>query len=220
MTALFVVLTFVLFIIIDILVLKFQKKKHPAFENAPISVFNKKGLLFPENILISKGHTWVQILQGGLVKIGIDDFVMKALGKLSIIDIVKENTVVKKGDIIFQGAVGRKRVSFRSPIEGTIKMVNKETIGKLLNDPYENSWGIILSPINMEENLNTLKSGNELTEWLRSEFIRLKEFLSNRIPKLELAGATMHDGGNIIEGAVSNISEDGIQDFEKEFLTY
>jgi len=220
MTALFVVFTFVLFIIIDIIVLKAQRKKHPAFDLSPIVVFNKSSLLHPEKFFVSSGHTWAQILQDGLVKIGIDDFVLKALGKLSIIDIAKENTVVKKGDIVLQGAFGRKRVTFRSPIDGVVKTANKEIIGKLVNDPYKKNWGLILAPTNIEENFKSLKSGKELVEWLKEEFIRLKDFLSISIPKLELPGVTMHDGGNIVEGAVANINEEGVHNFEKEFLTF
>jgi glycine cleavage system H lipoate-binding protein len=200
--------------------LKAQRKKHPAFDLSPIAVFNKSSLLYPEKFFVSPGHTWAQILQDGLVKIGIDDFVLKALGKLSIADLAKENTIVKKGDIVLQGTFGRKKVAFRSPIDGVVKTANKEIIGKLVNDPYKKSWGLIISPTNIEENFKSLKSGNELVEWLKEEFIRLKDFLSISMPKLELAGVTMHDGGNIVEGAVANINEDGVHDFEKEFLTF
>jgi glycine cleavage system H lipoate-binding protein len=220
MTALFVVFTFILFILADILVLRMQNKKHPAFENSPISVFNKKNISFPKAIHISKGHTWAKLLKDGFIKIGIDDFVIKALGKISIINIVNENTNIKKGDIVFQGAVGSERVSFRSPIEGTIKTVNKKIIGKIISDPYENDWGLVLSPSGNQENFKSLKSGDELAKWLKDEFIRLKDFLSKNQPKLELVGTTYYDGGNIVEGAVAKISEDGIQDFEKEFLVF
>lgn len=220
MTALFVGITFILFILIDILVLRTQKRKHPAFDLSPIAVFNKGSFVQNEKVYISPGHTWAQILNDGLVKIGIDDFVLKALGKLSVIDVAKENTEINRGDIIFRGEFDRKRISFRSPIDGEVKTVNKEIIGGVLDDPYKKGWGLIISPKNLEENLRSLKTGNEVTKWFKEEFLRLKDFLSENMPKLELAGITMHDGGNIIEGAVAKINEEGIKDFEKEFLTF
>jgi glycine cleavage system H lipoate-binding protein len=219
MTALFVVLTFILFILIDILVLRAQKKKHPAFDQSSVAVFNKRSFILPERLYISPGHTWVQKLSDGLVKIGIDDFALKALGELSIINLMKENTNIKKGDVALQAAFGRKKISFRSPIDGVVKSENKEIVGKLLNDPYKKGWGLIISPTNLEENLKSLRTGDEVVKWLKGEFIRLKDFLSLNMPKLELTGVTMQDGGNIVEGAVANINEEGIQNFEKEFLT-
>ncbi|MCX6152402.1 MAG: hypothetical protein NTX22_17890 [Ignavibacteriales bacterium] len=220
MVALFVAITFVLFIVIDILVLKAQRKKHPAFQTSLTAVFNKKSFNFPEKIFVSPGHTWAKVLQDGLVKIGIDDFAVKALGKISITDIAQKDTIIKRGDVILQAAFGRKKVAFRSPLEGIIKSVNSDIIGKLVTDPYNTNWGLVVAPSKGEENFKYLKTGDELVKWLKEEVTRLKDFLSSNMPKLELAGATMHDGGNIVEGAVSNINEEGIHDFEKEFLTF
>ncbi len=219
MVALFVAITFILFIVIDIFVLKVQRKKHPALVNSAYSVFNKKSFHLPEGILVSKGHTWAKILKDGLVEIGIDDFATKALGKLSIISLAKEGTEIKSGDIIFQAAVGRKGIKFRSPVDGYIKTANSDLIGKILDNPYGN-WGITVIPAGIEKNKINLFEGKQLTEWLKNEMERLKDFLSLNSAKVELAGVTMHDGGNIMEGAVANINEDGIQSFEKEFLTF
>ena len=220
MTVLFVVLTFILFVLVDILVLKAHKKKLSELNLPPIAVFSLKNLLHPEKFYISPGHTWVQVLQDGLVKIGIDDFVLKAFGKLSIINISGESTIVKKGDIVFQGAFDGKSVSFRSPVDGVVKFVNKEIVGNIVDDPYNESWGLIISPTKLEENLQSIKSGNELTKWLKNEFVRLKDFLSVNMANVGLAGVTMHDGGNIIEGAVAKMNDKGVQNFEKEFLTF
>ncbi len=219
MVALFVAITFILFIAVDILVLKVQRKKHPALSNSDFSVFNKRSFHLPADMLLSKGHTWVKILKEGIAEIGIDDFIIKALGKLSVINLAKEGTEVKAGDIILQAVVDKKSINFRSPVNGLIKNANSTLIGRTLDNPYSN-WGIKIIPAGFEKDRTNLLEGKQLADFIKNEVIRLKDFLSLHSPKEGLVGVTMHDGGNIVEGAVSNIDEKGLEDFEKEFLTF
>jgi len=219
MVALFVAITFILFIAVDILILKVQRKKHPALYNPDIPVFNKRSFHFPAELLLSKGHTWIKILKDGIVEVGIDDFIIKALGKLSVINLAKEGAEIKTGDVILQAVVDKKSLNFRSPINGLVKKVNSSLIGQAIEDPYTN-WGIIVVPAGIDKDRSNLMEGKQLADWLKNEVVRLKDFLSLHTPKIGLVGVTMHDGGNIVEGAVANIDETGIEDFEKEFLTF
>ncbi|MGE5400295.1 MAG: hypothetical protein ACM3S2_07815 [Ignavibacteriales bacterium] len=220
MVALFVVLTFVLFIVVDIFVLKAQRKSHPALTKSPGAVFNKGSISHPELVYVSKGHTWIQPLTDGTARVGIDDFVLKALGKLSITKIAPEQSRVKRGETILEGTCGNTSVSFRSPVDGTVKSVNKGILNKTLSEPYQSGWGLVISLSNWEGNLKDLKTGTTLNSWLKDEVSRLKDFLAVSSLKPELAGITMHDGGNIVEGAVSNIDAESMKNFEKEFLTF
>lgn len=220
MVALFVLFTFIIFIVVDIVVLKLQKKNHPAFEETVTkAVFNKKSILVPENIYISKGHTWVEQLKDGSAKIGIDDLVMKALGRITLANITEEGKRIKYGDVILSGNLDGKKFNFRSPVDGVVKTINKDLSAKQIDNPYK-EWGLTVEPENLGKNLKNLKSGDELIHWLKDEFNKLKEFLGSYPIKPELAGITMHDGGNIVEGAVANINNEGLEKFETEFLTF
>jgi glycine cleavage system H protein len=226
MVALLVLLTAALFIIGDILVVKHRKAKQVATENysrSPLTsaapVFTKKSILAPEGYYFYKGHTWAKIFENGLLKIGVDDFVLKALGKISIEKIVPENRFVKQGDIILEGKFDSKFVKFRSPVFGIVRSVNQNIIGKALNDPYED-WGLVIAPINMEDNLNTLKKSHIAIDWMKDEFKRLKDFLSENAFRAEPVGVTMYDGGNVIQGALAKIDDEGMKQFEEEFLSF
>jgi len=226
MVAILVLITAAIFIIADILVVRYKRSHNSVMEGlakSPLSsttpVFTKKSILAPEGYYFYRGHTWARVFEGGLLKIGIDDFVHKALGKIIVEKIVPENRFVKQGDVIFEGKFDSKTVSFRSPVFGIVRSVNQGIIGKSMNDPYKD-WGLIIAPINMEDNLNTLKKSHFAVEWMKDEFKRLKDFLSENAFRAQPVGVTMYDGGNVIEGAVSRIDEEAAKQFEEEFLSF
>jgi glycine cleavage system H protein len=224
MVAIFVLFTFLLFIAIDMLVLKIQKKKHPAFQGrspiADLAVFTKEFFQAPLELFLSKGHTWAQKNESGLIKVGIDEFILKALGKVTLIKTAEAGQSVKKGDILFEGTVNNKVLNFRSPVEGTVKFINPNILNRRITDPYGDDWGLLLAANNFAEEKNSLFTGNDLKSFLNKEFSRLKDFLHAHTLRPELAGATMLDGGNVVEGAISSISEKGIEEFEKDFLNF
>lgn len=219
MVALFVVLTFIVFILVDIFILKAQKKKHPAFEETSSPVFNKKSLILPKGIFISPGHTWALAEHDGSARIGIDDMIFKALGRISVADLAREGAEIKRGDIIAGAVAGNKRFNFRSPLNGTIKSVNSDLLGKEISDPYSN-WAVQIKPSKYNEDVKDLRTGSALADWLNQEFTRFKDFLNANMMKPELVGHTMLDGGNIAEGAVAHIDQEAQEKFEKEFLTF
>jgi glycine cleavage system H lipoate-binding protein len=222
MVALYVLLGFVLLLTIDAFVIKAEKKFHPAFrkkyhihENV---VFNNISVSVPADSYVSKGHTWAELQGNGMVKIGIDEFAVKSIGQFIVTGIVKPGTFVKKGDPIIDLKLGEKNLSFRSPVDGSISYVNDDLIGKSISDPYGEDWGAIISPVNFDKNASSLRTNEKVVDWMKNEFLRLKNYLISNSVQLQTAGIMMQDGGNIIEGAVSQLSRDSVKQFETEFL--
>ncbi len=93
MVALYVLLGFVLLILIDAFVIKAEKKYHPAFKkNYEIIeniLFDNISVTVPADSYISKGHTWAELQGNGLVKIGVDEFALKTIGKFIVTNIAK-----------------------------------------------------------------------------------------------------------------------------------
>jgi glycine cleavage system H lipoate-binding protein len=214
MVALFVVLTFILFILIDFLVLKAQGKKHPAFST--VKVFDS-GFMYPGDIYLSTGHTWLKMLKEGFVRIGVDEFIQKALAGIKFITLLTEGTRVQKGDILFSAVSGDKMVNFYAPVSGTIKKVNTAMENRGIDDPYKN-WVVSIQPENINADLKGMKFSESATNWLAEEYARLKDFLSFHTNEMAVAGTTIHDGGNIMEGVVTSLNTNSIKEFENQFL--
>ncbi len=229
MVALYVLLGFILLLIIDAFVIKAEKKYHPAFkkkyEIIENVVFDNISVAVPADSYLSKGHTWAELLGNGLVKIGVDEFILKSVGKFIVTKISKPGTLIKKGDELIEVKLGEKIINLRSPIDGTVNYINDSLIGKNISDPYGEDWGVIMSPVNFDKNAVSLRVNENVVEWMKSEFLKLKDYLRNNLVQpymtdghTQLAGATMLDGGKIVEGAVSQLNQESIKKFEDEFL--
>jgi len=222
MVAIFVLTAFLFFILVDLVVLKFQGKNHPAFEPSfsqfDLSMFEKNRFVIPENTFFSKGHTWLKEEKNGLVNVGIDEFGMMALGTLSILNCAVTDKELKRGDVLFEGAYGNKNVKFLSPVNGVVQTVNSNIIGKNISNPYK-TWGVQLLSKDFSENHEKFYSGNDAANWIKKEYVKLKSFINTHSPKLNLAGETMYDGGKLSNDMLYSLVDKSASDFEKEFLS-
>lgn len=222
MVAISVLSAFLIVIAVDLIVLKVQRKNHPAFEPSfsqiEFQISNGNVFTFPSNIFFSKGHTWHKKNKEGLLEIGIDPFGWTALGALSILKCAEPGAEVKRGTMLFEGCYGNKNIKFLSPVSGIIKSVNNNIIGKKISDPFA-AWGIQLISKDSPKNKDLFFIGIEALNWMKNEFSRLKTFIETHSSKIELAGETMYDGGSLSNDLAGLLDNQSINDFEKEFLS-
>lgn len=220
MVAIFVLVLFLSALIIDLLLLNFQGKYHPAFEQAfsPLDkiLFNKNNYLFPSDLQLSKGHTWLRKNNDGTVDLGLDSFGKIILGTVPIISYAAEGRQIKLGDILFEATRGDNKIKFLSPINGNVKAINKNLDGNLISDTYS-TWNLKLIPENYSENEKMLISGKKAKNWIKNEFKELKKFIDLYSPENSSTGVTMYDGGSISDDAVSFIVFNNSNDFEMKF---
>jgi glycine cleavage system H lipoate-binding protein len=214
MAYIFVILTLLIALTIEHII---ARKRKPVFVSSisDIPVFNKSSIYTPVGYLISKYHTWAHPEENA-VKVGIDNFAIKALGNVFIKNIVNPGKSVKEGDTIINAEVHGQRINFKSPVSGTIRAVNKNLFNNSVKDAYGKDWGLL---IEKHENGEDLMSGSEAHHWLKKEMRRLKDFLAESSFSPEAVGVTMYDGGNIVEGVLSSLSSKVIPDFEEHFLS-
>lgn len=222
MVAIFVLSLFILMLSIDILVLKTQGKSHPAFETIPseidVSLVPQNLFAVPSDVLLSNGHTWVKHNKEGLLNVGIDAFGNTALGDLSIIGCPENGIELTRGDVIFEGTYGNKKVKFLSPVSGIVESINSTVIGKKLFNPY-NEWAVKILPKEGNLHVEGFLTGNNASTWMKKEFIKLKNFLESNSQETAIVGATMYDGGSLSKDVHIVLSDKSVTDFEKEFLS-
>jgi glycine cleavage system H lipoate-binding protein len=222
MVALFVLAAFIFFIALDFVVLAIQGKTHPAFEKvlslSGLTILPEMEIKVPRDVVLSKGHVWMKKNKSGIVKLGTDEFVNKALGNIAIHNDLSIGKELKRGDVIFEGTVGNRKLKFRSPVSGIVNSINSNSVDSEYPDIYSN-WSVELSSGKFTNDKGLFFSGSSALDWLKKEFIKLDDFLKVYSVKPELAGVTMYDGGKVIEGASIEVIKNITEDFEKEFLS-
>lgn len=225
MVALFVLLTFILIISINLIVTKVREKRITVFEETPepasYSVFTKESIYVPQGLYYSRGHTWLNITEEGKLKLGIDDFLNKVLKPHKVNVLVSEGSKVNRGEPIFEIYTNSSKVRIFSPIDGVISSLNRTVLEHpelIRENPYRENWFAEIETSNVKEAIPTFKIGKEVVNWMKEEVNRFKDLLAHLSPKPALVGATLYDGGNIVEGVAKLLDDQSISKFEEEFL--
>ena len=107
------------------------------------------GILSIENIpkrtYFSNANVWMRKKIYGLILIRIE---LSKHNSLTITKIVDTRTIVKTNDLIFSVTTETESIQFPSPINGIIKFVNPDVIGRKIVDMYINYWVALILAYN------------------------------------------------------------------------
>lgn len=226
MVAIFVITTIILFIIIDIvLTRKARRAEKLALDIAKPKIDER--FILPKGLFHSKSHAWAELLYDGKVRIGLNDFVRKLLGKVDSISIIPANSVVQKGDTLFTLYQGSKHLSIKAPISGKVADINAilgKSASPLLEDPYGTGWVSIIEPTNLAADIKGMSVADEAVSWLRREIGRFRDFIKQQaldqqfLANAAPVGVTLHDGGLPLYGVLQFAEPSTWESFEQQFL--
>ncbi|MBK9795538.1 MAG: response regulator [Holophagaceae bacterium] len=131
----------------------------------------------PGGAFLSAGHAWVRIEPEGQVRIGIDDFMRKALGTIKEVELPERGKSFRQGEPLFtlKGATGTVQVL--APVSGRIEHDNaglKNNPGELTHSPYDRGWVCLMTPSDLASELTSLKIGKPVIDWYQDEIARLR----------------------------------------------
>ncbi|NCC83373.1 MAG: glycine cleavage system protein GcvH [Clostridia bacterium] len=110
---------------------------------------------YPDNLLYSKSHEWLQELEDGSVLIGITAYAAEQMGGVVYVDLPEADDEAELGES-FAEAESVKAVSeIISPVSGVISVVNQdlEDQPNLLNDSPYDAWIVRVSDVSEREEL-------------------------------------------------------------------
>ena len=221
MTALLVVLMFAVFILIDHY---FRTAKQPVVQAAPISAERNAfavpspvvgGFRVPEHLRYHPGHTWALSESPTLVRVGIDEFAAKLLGKVERVALPQRGQWLRQGQKIWTFFRDGKSVDMLSPIEGQVTDINEAALRdpeQARKDPYSEGWLVTVNSPDAKTNLRNLLSGALARTWTDQCAARLRALMPAS------AGALAQDGGTAVDDLSSQISDEEWTDITKEFF--
>jgi glycine cleavage system H lipoate-binding protein len=222
MTVIMVLLTFAIFLLIDYVRSHKQIAKQPVIDRvvleAPSHVVPAMvaGFQVPENVRYHSGHTWALSESRELVRVGLDDFASKLIGKMENIALPQRGRWVRQGQKIWTIFRDGKSVDMVSPIEGTISDVN-EAVAKnpnlALKDPYGEGWLVTVQAPDSKLNFRNLLGGALARMWTEDSALRLRR----RMPVV-MAAALAQDGGVAVDDITAHLPEQDWATLTREFF--
>jgi glycine cleavage system H lipoate-binding protein len=173
------------------------------------------GFLIQNEMAFHPGHAWAFTEGPARVRIGMDDFAAKLLGRIDDIDLPKIGDTVVQGLPVWTVKHAHRQTPMLSPVTGKVVAVNtrlekgRDVIGRA---PYSDGWLLSVQTLDLRANLNNLIRGDLLHKWLEVIAIRLRTRLS--------PGHTVsfNDGGTAIDDICALVDDDEWKNIAKEFL--
>lgn len=168
-----------------------------------------------EEVYYHQGHSWVKPESGNLVRVGIDDFAQKLVGKIDSLQLPPVGSQLTQGEKAWSLQVGSKSFDMLSPVDGKIVAVNEsllksaEGIGK---DPYGQSWLLKVEAPKLSSNLKNLLSGALAGKWLEGVRENLLARMNYNL------GAVSQDGGVPVDGIARSLDQERWDEIVREYF--
>jgi len=221
MTVILVLLTFAIFLMIDYARSRNQLAKQ-AIQTAPAEAAPRMvpamvaGFEVPENVRYHAGHTWALSESRELVRVGMDDFASKLIGKIDSITLPQRGRWVRQGQKIWTILRDGKSVDMVSPIEGTVTDINEAVVKDpelARKEPYGEGWLLKVQAPDARINFRNLLGGALARMWTEESALRLRK----RMP-IAMASALAQDGGVAVDDIAAHMPDQDWAELTKEFF--
>jgi glycine cleavage system H protein len=169
----------------------------------------------PEHVYFHPGHAWARVEGSGLVKVGMDDFARKLVGRSCALELPEVGARLRQGESGWRLASGSKAVDMLAPVEGTVVAVNERARSSpdlLDHDPYGEGWLLEVRAPKVAADVKQLLSGKLARQWMGDVSETLQSMMS---PEL---GRLYQDGGLPIDGMARGLDEARWDEIARRFL--
>ncbi len=181
----------------------------------PPQYLNAHGYLVPRDYYLHMGHGWARVEYGGRVRVGLDDFGNRLVGKVDKFRLPSLGTRFKPGEESFIMDRDGNEAGVRAPLSGVVTAVNQKLFDhpdRSNADPYSAGWVMVLDPEELRSDLKELNFGVESVKFIESEAERLLSLIAD---DPTAAAAT---GGEPITDVYGSFKELGWNDLVKSFI--
>jgi len=221
MTVILVLFTFATFLLIDHFYSQKRVVRQPVVMTAKPEGRARMwsglvaGFRVPERLRYHPGHTWALNESPNLVRVGMDDFASKLIGKVERIALPQRGQWIRQGQKMATIFRDGSAVDMVSPIEGAVADVN-DTVASdprlAQNDPYGEGWLVTVQSPDAKTNFRNLLGGALARWWTEESAGRLQR----KMPVL--AGALAQDGGVAVNNLTDQIPDQEWAAVAKEFF--
>jgi glycine cleavage system H protein len=123
----------------------------------------------PDNLRYAESHTWAELLEDNLVRVGITDHAQEELGDIVFVELPEVDRHYASGGECAVVESVKSASDIYCPITGEVIEINDELADspeKINTDPYGDGWIFIVRPgdLNELDDLIDANAYNELVE--------------------------------------------------------
>jgi len=169
----------------------------------------------PEGRYYHLGHSWaVPAGNQQTVKVGIDDFAQKLVGKISGVAIPAVGSALRQGDKGWSLKVDSKAIDMLSPVGGRVVAINESVLRSpeaLNQNPYE-SWLMEVEAPKFSVEKRQLLSGGLARRWMEEVKERLMSRMNYNL------GLVYQDGGVLVDGMAKHLDREHWDAVAKDYF--
>jgi glycine cleavage system H lipoate-binding protein len=212
MVAALVLSTFICFVVVDYFL---QSRRSQAAKTVLVAATEPEEVSFPMNIVggfklpaslsYHSGHAWAAKESRNVVRIGLDDFAARLMGKIDGLELPARGRWLRQGEKGWTLARGGHHFEMLSPIEGEVVDVNPEVLKDptvIHKDPYGVGWLVAVNSPAADSNLKNLLRGRLAERWMEESVATLHTHFSPS------TGVHLQDGGHAVSDLLSVLPEE------------
>ncbi len=162
------------------------------------------------DVFLHPAHVWARVEEQGKVRIGLDDFAQRLVGRIYSVGLPVAESRVSNGNTCWWIVHAAGETKFPIPIKGTLEKGNEKLLvsPSLINqDPYGEGWALYVRPDNLESSLKEFHYGEQAKAWSAKEYSRLNHELAKLTDRSSIdLGTTLPDGGRPFENFIAFLS--------------
>jgi glycine cleavage system H lipoate-binding protein len=223
MTVLLILATFIVFLTIDYLYSR-RRAVQPVTEVAEKKTWQLRpgivaGFELPENLSYHPGHSWALDESPNLMRVGLDDFAARLIGKVERIALPQRGRWVRQGQKLMTVYRDGVQAEVVSPMEGMVTAINEAVMkdpALALRDPYGEGWLVTLQAPDPKINFRNLLSGAVARKWMEEAAQRLQARmnLEHGAPSFALA----QDGGLAVRDLTAELPDADWAELAREYF--
>lgn len=160
------------------------------------------GVMLPAGYYLSAGHTWARIENQDSVRMGIDDFAARLLGKIDAASIPLMGQTVRQGRSGFSLFKKTLPIRFSSAVTGVITEFNPAITkdpGRITAAPYTDGWVCMVHCPDLKKDLKQLLFMEEGISFMAAQVKKLHDMLE------EFTRMKAADGGHLVFGILDHV---------------
>ena len=187
----------------------------PATGGSAPTATDVHGFAVPQGYYFHNGHAWARIESGGLIRIGLDDFALKLLGKADGLELPLTGQELERDKPGWGLSRRGNAAAVLSPVNGIIMSVNpgvNKDPGRANRDPYGDGWLFTVHTRDIDGEMKNLMNDEQSLPWISREADTLIGMIET------VNGPLAADGGILVDDIFGRVPSLGWRILTATFL--